>query len=854
MGNCSSTSNCNPCGPDFSAINQLATKAGAYARQANRYAIDAQNTFLEFNDLYLGAFAVAPTVDNEGDPLQVGALYWNSVINNLWVWDGTNWMPAVEGELYLGGFATAPTLDNEGNPLQLGNLYWNTASNNLWAYDGTAWVETEFNEFTPFLATGTPTARNLVTRTADVVNVKDFGAVGDGVTDDTAAIQAAADKVRDNGGGVLYIPAGEYKQNGGVALSSNTEIFAYGAEMDCSDLAYSTTISTFNPAYSTNGTIAATTTLASNVSKNAISINVASSAGMVEGQIIRIISTVTLFTTPGSIFRRYDINRIKRISGNTIFLESPCIDAFRISEGTVNITSYDPIENVKIYGMKLIGGGFKENLANGLGQCGMVFNSSRNVIVQDCTISGFQGIAVNSGISIDVQCKNVEFIGADEDLVIVEDLSSGFYAFYPSFSRRVKIIDCFGIRPRHIADAINCIDVIQENNTTIDSWRAAYGTHPNCWNVFIHGNSSFGCHSGVVSRGINTIIDSNNFQNTRERGIDTNIFNREECSIIVSNNIIDVVGGLSGQLGIGIDLRPNYTSISLTNNSITSNNNSIQILANKVKDTTISFNSIISSNLDRAIVIGSDSNPSILNEINGLLIESNCVSAPNKTLPIYINGSRTPSAKAKNIRVLNNTHIDMASIGGNTIAGNSSVGDFSGPVRYENNRTIGEGTDLIGSTDFSLWTKTRTTAIASTQISPIGALDATLLFDTATTSGTHFIRRTVPVTSGTVYTYEIIAKQGTLKLIDLDIDDAFAPANARIDLNAKTIISSSGADNVNIFNLNNDWVYCSLTATATATTDGIFSLFLVEDTLGTNFVGNGLRNVNIWGGRIKSVS
>ena len=40
---------------------------------------------------------------------------------------------------------------------------------------------------------------------ASAVNVKDFGAVGDGVTDDTTAIQAAFDE-----GGVIYFPSGTY--------------------------------------------------------------------------------------------------------------------------------------------------------------------------------------------------------------------------------------------------------------------------------------------------------------------------------------------------------------------------------------------------------------------------------------------------------------------------------------------------------------------------------------------------------------------------------------------------------------------------------------------------------------------
>jgi hypothetical protein len=44
-----------------------------------------------------------------------------------------------------------------------------------------------------------------------VVNVLDYGAVGDGVTDDAAAIQAAIDSIDDGTGGIINVPPGTYQ-------------------------------------------------------------------------------------------------------------------------------------------------------------------------------------------------------------------------------------------------------------------------------------------------------------------------------------------------------------------------------------------------------------------------------------------------------------------------------------------------------------------------------------------------------------------------------------------------------------------------------------------------------------------
>jgi len=65
------------------------------------------------------------------------------------------------------------------------------------------------------ISTGSTTTRLLADRFADTVNVKDFGAVGDGVADDTAAIVAAKAAASTNGVPLL-IPQGLYLTNGTV--------------------------------------------------------------------------------------------------------------------------------------------------------------------------------------------------------------------------------------------------------------------------------------------------------------------------------------------------------------------------------------------------------------------------------------------------------------------------------------------------------------------------------------------------------------------------------------------------------------------------------------------------------------
>src|SRR5258706_7750470 len=57
-------------------------------------------------------------------------------------------------------------------------------------------------------------------QTAVAFNIRDFGAKGDGIVKETAAIQSAVDAAAKQGGGTVTIPAGRYL-SGTIHLKSN---------------------------------------------------------------------------------------------------------------------------------------------------------------------------------------------------------------------------------------------------------------------------------------------------------------------------------------------------------------------------------------------------------------------------------------------------------------------------------------------------------------------------------------------------------------------------------------------------------------------------------------------------------
>ena len=103
------------------------------------------------------------------------------------------------------------------------------AAGDVWVFNGSQWdhVAPTTIATNASLVTYTPTpgsvTRTVASRLDDVLNVKNFGAVGDGIADDTAAIQAA---LNAGSGKVVYVPCGTYNISSTLQVLANTTLYS----------------------------------------------------------------------------------------------------------------------------------------------------------------------------------------------------------------------------------------------------------------------------------------------------------------------------------------------------------------------------------------------------------------------------------------------------------------------------------------------------------------------------------------------------------------------------------------------------------------------------------------------------
>jgi hypothetical protein len=130
-----------------SSASTSASNASTSATNAAASAASALAALDDFTDTYLGAFSTDPTLDNDGNALSAGDLYFNTVSNRLKVYSGSAWSFAILDTSTVviktssTGSAIIPsgaTGDRDGSPAN-GYFRYNTSVNSFEGYVNGAW-------------------------------------------------------------------------------------------------------------------------------------------------------------------------------------------------------------------------------------------------------------------------------------------------------------------------------------------------------------------------------------------------------------------------------------------------------------------------------------------------------------------------------------------------------------------------------------------------------------------------------------------------------------------------------------------------------------------------------------------
>lgn len=698
-----------------------------------------------------------------------------------------------------------------------------------------------------FLQSGAnATARTAQAKLRDVVSVKDFGAVGDGVTNDATAIQNAVNTM--TAGGTLVFPYGTYKINTSILVPySNITILGNGSTIDGTGL---------TPNDPVRGAIAVfrfvspntvySRTLTTTAAAGTKTLTLSSTANAAAGQLIRSISTEVQYRNSSVLAYYNDQNKIVNVAGSTVTLESPLQYSLTVPAGTVTVTYVTPIRNIVVDGFTMRGPSvFAGVLANGLGVCGVWGNYVDNIVVQNCRFYSFQGIAVGIDGACDLVVSDCYFEGIDPNTVIVENNNSSFYAAYAFRSRRVLFTRCIGQRVRHLFDGAEVYQFVQSDSIANNTHRGAFGSHEEVYDLNIVGNVSNGCNSGAVLRALTANVTGNTFNASEasEISITTPLMLYTDPGraryIISANRLSSLATGSSA-----VTINCCSDQLTISDNLLTGSYPGIQFscVNTSYENTVITGNTFIfdgtASNTTAINFVAHTSGATIGVDgpVKGLLISNNTANNYSVNM-ISIYGSASVSTPADYFKITDNLGIATAGGGaGNAIflrnggyygeniviRGNTQWNDASEVVGVCTGQTYRlRGFPVVEQNDQTTKTLQGNRAVAYGSSSAPTSLDGATLFSgsviervTPAAGGPNYWVVTTSGTNGTIagVTGDITSGTNTLTLTGNDQTKVYA--------GAYITIAGSGLTGVRVDSISSNFVTATLSANATTTVTG----------------------------------
>jgi hypothetical protein len=368
--------------------------------------------------------------------------------------------------------------------------------------------------FVTYQPAGTGAVQTTVqAKLRETVSVKDFGAVGDGVTDDTAAIQAAvtasAGKVID-GGNLTYLTTATI-----TGVASNTVI-----QNATFDFSQQPNASGIDIGFSVSGTIGTGVALTSNTVVLSSVVTVASTSNFAADDLVFLSSSKVWDSLQGVVYGQY--GRVKSVDSSTqISLYEPVQLAFNTADSAV-IAKVTPVQNVAFINCKFIGANITQT------QNGIYIQYGENCRVESCRFEYFDYSAVGFFRCYKSIADKVSVFGArNPGNAYGIGIWGGCYA--------CSVVNGFGEDTRHYVtvgdnDGINMYTIVDgcqvmsSKDAGLDSHSAGmFTTFSNNMISMSSDRAGGSNHDGLIMQGAHSICIGNTVVGAKGVGISFNM-------------------------------------------------------------------------------------------------------------------------------------------------------------------------------------------------------------------------------------------------------------------------------------------------------------------------------------------
>lgn len=372
-------------------------------------------------------------------------------------------------------------------------------------------------------------------------NAKDYGAKGDGTTDDTAALQSALNAVSN--GGTLFIPDGSYKISASLNVNypnitilgdANTNIIM------SEDMKYQAPDNTVIPAIYGNPLESDSLpdiSFVSFPSRGDTVITVSSTAGLSEGDILSIKGDFS--TSPWPLDNRDyltkgETNVIKSIYKTRIELVKPISDNWTSSE-IVTIKPVKPLNNIRVYNINIFA-------PSDGSYYGIVLNYCTNSLIESCYVEhcGIIGLTFQYGFNNKITLCNTFKCWVGNESPSGTATNGLSYASRLSNESYSTISHCHFVGQRHGVDisgnypSRDCQILFNyADNKSDDS--DPFTTHSTAEGITFMGNEASGGTNSFSFSGMNGFFYQNRCINTPTGGQGIYIFGQ---NVVIQNNFL----------------------------------------------------------------------------------------------------------------------------------------------------------------------------------------------------------------------------------------------------------------------------------------------------------------------------